>query len=133
MRKSILCNTVVSTALLVLAGCATTEQSLRARGLSSLTQSELEALFSRTRTVRRTTAAGAPIMNTYMQNGTSQIESPLGSYEGTWRINAGKFYTRSSARDQRVERCVTIYKTGDNEYQSFQEDGTFTSTMAFTN
>ena len=49
---------VLAAILIVLAGCALTEKALRERGRSPLTQSELEAMFSRTRTFHRTIAEG---------------------------------------------------------------------------
>jgi hypothetical protein len=116
-----------------LVGCATTETSLRDRGLSPLRQSELEALYARTRTIRGTSADGLAVRGTYTQEGGATLDWGRGSDEGSWRISGGKFCTRYRVIRNGEERCFTVYKTGENEYQSFFPDGTFNGTASFTN
>lgn len=123
-----------ATICIVLASCAPTEKSLRARGLSPLTQSELEALYSRTRTVRGTTAEGVTWTGTYTPDGVAKLDWRQGGDEGSWRITGGKFCAKFKVMYDGEERCFTIYNTGKNEFKGFNSKGSFvsTGTAAFT-
>jgi hypothetical protein len=131
--KSRFFGAVLAAAFMALGGCATTEQSLRERRLSPLTQSELEALYARTRTIRGTRADGLAVTGTYTQDGVAKLDWGRGADEGSWRITEGKFCTKYQVIRDGAERCFTIYKTGENEYKSFFPDGTFNGTASFTN
>jgi hypothetical protein len=118
-------------AFLVLSGCAPTEQALRARGLSPLTQSELEALYARTRTIRGSSPDGLGLLGSYTQEGVARLDWGRGAAVGAWRIAEGKFCTTYPSIRNGEERCVTIYKTGENEYKAFLPDGTCNGTTSF--
>jgi hypothetical protein len=131
---------MVAAIFIGLSGCAITEKSLRQRGLSPLTQSELEALYSRTRTAHGTiimagrTAEG--VRWTYTPEGVVKVDWRQGGAEGSWRIAGGKFCRTFKVINDGQEFCVTIYKTGQNEYNAFHAEGFFidigTESFTFT-
>ena len=95
MRGTIsIVRSIVLSTLLVLAGCAMTEQSLRDKGASPLSQGELEALFSRTRTIKWATNTGATGTGTYTKDGVAKLTWTGGGDDGTWRIKDGRFCTK---------------------------------------
>jgi hypothetical protein len=118
-------------AFLTLSGCAPTEQALRARGLSPLTHSELEALYARTRTIHGSSPDGLGLLGTYTQEGVARLDWGRGAAVGSWRIAEGKFCTTYPGIRNGEERCATVYKTGENEYKAFLPDGTFNGTTSF--
>lgn len=119
-----------------LSGCAITEKSLRERGLSPLTHSELEALYSRTKTLHGTTAEGVRWTGTFAPDGVVKVDWGEGADEGAWRIVGGKFCTTYQVINDGQEFCITIYKTGKNEYKAFNAEGLFidagTGSFTFT-
>jgi hypothetical protein len=131
MRKGMVVGALVAAAFLALIGCTTTEQSLRARGLSPLSQSELEALYARTRTIRGSSPDGLGLLGTFTQEGGARLDWGRGAAEGSWRITGDKFCTKYQGIRNGEERCVTIYKTGENAYKAFLPDGTFNGTTSF--
>ena len=131
--KDLFFGAILATAFLTLIGCATTEQSLRARGLSPLSQGELEALYARTRTIRGSSPDGLGLTGTYTQEGGARLDWGRGAAAGSWRIAEGKFCTKYQGIRNGEERCFTIYKTGENEYKAFLPDGTFNGTTSFIN
>lgn len=109
-------------------GCATTEQSLRAKGLAPQTQKELEDLFAKPVKLRFENNTGGKGTATYMPDGTGRVEWPGGSDTGRWQVKDGKIcMTWTKLRDGK-ENCVTSYKTGPKEYTSFNPDGTLNAT-----
>ena len=92
MRKGMVVRAIVAAAFLTLGGCTTTEQSLRARGLSPLSQCELEALYARTRTIRGSSPDGLRLLGTSTQEGGARLDWGRGAAEGSWRITGGKFW-----------------------------------------
>ena len=131
MRKGMVVRAIVAAAFLTLVGCATTEHALRERGLAPLTHSELEALYTRTRTIRGSSPDGLGLTGTSTQEGGARLDWGRGAAEGSWRITAGKFCTKYKGIRDEKERCFTIYKTGENEYKAFLPDGTFHGTTSF--
>ena len=123
--------TIVAAAFLTLLGCATTEQALRARGLSPLSQGELEALYARTRTIRGSSPDCLGLLGTYTQEGGARLDWGRGAAAGSWRIAEDKFCTKYQGIRNGEERCLTIYKTGENAYKAFLPDGTFHGTTSF--
>jgi hypothetical protein len=133
MMKGMVFGAILAVAFLTLVGCATTEQGLRARGLAPLTQSELEALYARTRIIRGSSPDGLGLTGTYTQEGGARLDWGRGAAEGSWRITGGKFCTKYTGIRDGEERCFTIYKTGENEYKTFFPDGTCNGTTSFIN
>ena len=132
--KGMLLGTVLAAFLLAISGCATTtEKALQERGLSPLTQAELEALHSRTRTIRGITHSGITVTGTLTSDGVAKLDCPRVSHEGTWRIKEGKFCTQYPTVRNGVERCANHYKIEDNKYQKFNSNGSFNSTFSYTN
>jgi len=138
MMHGMFSGAVLAAMFIVLSGCAATEKSLRERGFSPLTQSELEALYSRARTVHGTvTMQGAKSVRvtwTYTPDGVVKIDWVEGAAEGSWWIAGGKFCRNFKVIDHGKEFCVTIYKTEKNEYNAFHSEGEFidTGTESFT-
>lgn len=58
---------------MMLLGCATTEESLQESGLPPLTQSELEVMYDRTRTMDWSNPKGASGTVTYNADGTAYV------------------------------------------------------------
>jgi hypothetical protein len=106
-----------------LSGCAITEKSLQKQGLSPLTQSELEVLYSRTRTAHGTTAEGVRWTATYTPDGVVKVDWRQGAAEGSWRIIGGQFCATFQVINDGKEFCVTIYKTGKSEFKAFDSGG----------
>ena len=131
MRTGMVVGALVAAAFLTLIGCATTEHSLRARGLAPLSHSELEALYARTRTIRGSSPDGLGLLGTFTQEGGARLDWGRGAAEGSWRMSGGKFCTKYQGIRNGEERCVTIYKTGENAYKAFLPDGTFHGTTSF--
>src|SRR5712692_4677158 len=134
MMPGIFLGAVLATVFIGLSGCAPIEKSLRERGLSPLTQSELEVLYSRARTVHGTIAQGVRWTGTYAPDGVVKVDWRQGADEGSWWITGGKFCRKFKVIDDGKEFCVTIYKTGKNEYKAFNSDGSFSyiGTESFT-
>lgn len=131
--KRFLFRAVFAALFITFASCAITEKSLRDKGLSPLSHSELQALHARTRTLKGTTANGDSATGTYTADGVAKINWGKGEAEGTWRIKDGKFCTTYATLRSGEERCFTVYKTGDNEYTSFNPDGSLNATASYTN
>jgi hypothetical protein len=109
-------------------GCATTEQSLRAKGVAPQTQKELEERFAKPVKLRFDNNAGGRGTATYMPDGTGRVEWPSGSDTGTWRVKDGKIcITWTKLRDDK-EDCFTSYKTGPKNYVSFDSNGSLNAT-----
>jgi len=133
MRKDMVVGAIVAAAFLTLISCTTTEHALQARGLAPLSQRELEALYARTRTIRGSSPDGLGLTGTYTPEGGMRLDWGRGAAEGSWRITGGKFCTKYQGIRDGEERCVTIYKTGENAYKAFLPDGTFHGTISFLN
>ena len=131
--KRLLFSAVFAAFFLTLSSCALTEQSLRDKEISPLSQSELQALHARPRTIQGTSATGDRVTGTYTPEGVAKIQWSSGGAEGSWRIKDGKFCTTYSTLRGGEERCFTVYKTGDNEYKSFNPDGSLNATASYTN
>ena len=109
-------------------GCATTEQSLRAKGLAPQTQKELEERFSKPTKLSVVSDVGQRSTVTYTPDGTGRVEWPGGGDTGRWRVKDGKFcVTWTKLRDGK-ETCLISYKTGPKNYTSFYENGTLNAT-----
>jgi hypothetical protein len=133
MRKPLFLSALMGVAFLMLSSCATTEKSLQERGLAPLTHNELETLMSRTRTTRWTTSKGVTGTGTYTQDGTAKLSWSGGGAEGSWRISGDKFCTTYPTIRKGNETCFTLYKTRENEYQLFFQDGSLNATAVYTN
>jgi hypothetical protein len=133
MRKGMVVGAMVAAVSLTLGGCTTTEHSLRTRtrGLAPLAHSELEALYARTRTIRGRSPDGLGLLGTFTPEGGARLDWGRGAAEGSWRMSGGKFCTKYQGIRNGEERCVTIYKTGENAYKVFLPDGTFHGTTSF--
>ena len=136
--QGIVLGAVLAAIFMVLSGCTATEKALRERGFSPLTQSELEALYSRARTVHGTmdfaSAESERVTWTYTPDGVVKVDWIEGAAEGSWWIAGGKFCRKFKVIAHGKEFCVTIYKTGKNEYNAFHSEGAFidTGTESFT-
>jgi hypothetical protein len=111
-----------------LCGCATTEQSLRAKGLTPLTQRDLEERFSKGVKVRFDNNTGGRGVASYKPDGTAQVEFPGGADTGKWRVKDSKICVTWTKLRNGEEGCFITYKTGPKEYTSFTADGTLNAT-----
>jgi hypothetical protein len=117
--------------LLSMAGCAAmTEKTMREKGLAPMTQSELEAFYSRNRAFNFANYAG------WKGNGTSHVGgtiavNPQGAdrFEGKWRIAGGKYCTRFA--NETKEDCLTVYQVSAKEQQVFFPDGSWYASREF--
>ena len=130
--KRLLFNAVFAAVFMTLVSCATTEKTLRDKGLAPLSHSELQALHARTRTLKGTNANGVRGAGTYTTDGVAKLDWGTGEATGTWRIKDGKFCTTYSTVQSGAERCFTVYKTAENEYTSFNPDGSLNATASYT-
>jgi hypothetical protein len=114
--------------LFTMSGCATTEQSLRAKRLMPQTQKELEERYSRPVKVRFDNNVGGRGTATYTPDGTARVEWPGGGDTRKWRIRDGKVCVKWMKIRDGQEGCFTSYKTGAKEYMTFASDGTLNAT-----
>src|SRR5262245_12765816 len=106
-----------------LAGCAVTEKSLRDKGMTPLSQKQLEERYSRPVKIAFHSAGGVRGTGTYTPDGTARLDSSNFSDTGVWRIKDGKFCGKYTRIRNGQENCFTFYKTGAKEYMSFDADG----------
>jgi hypothetical protein len=121
---------VLAAGLLALASCAMNEKSQREYGLSPLTQNELEALFSRTRTYSWIDYMGKEGTGTDYPDGKMQIYAP-DEISGSWRIRGDKFCFEIPSSQE--DMCSAVIRTQQNEYKLFRPDGSYYMTFSFTN
>jgi hypothetical protein len=126
MRERIVLGGFVVLFAVALSSCATTtEKSLRDRGLSPMTQKDLEQRFSRPVNARFEAATGVAGTVAYTPDGSARLDAPNISDTGKWRINNGKACVTWTKIRQGQEGCFTLYKTGPKEYTSFASDGSY--------
>jgi hypothetical protein len=114
--------------VVMLHGCAATEQSFRAKGMAPQTQKELEEFFAKPVKLRFDNNTGGKGTVTYMPDGTARVEWPGGGDTGTWQVKDGKIcMTWTKLRDGK-EGCFTSYKVRPKEYMSFNPDGSWSAT-----
>jgi len=116
-----------------LGGCATTEKSLTEKGMKPLSEAELKAMYSRTRTAKWTNAQNTSGTVEYGADGTSSVTWGAGSAQGKYRIVGNTFCTQYEGVRGGAENCVRIYKTGDNEYKSYHANGDYNAVVSYTN
>lgn len=133
MEKTLMATVLLGVAVLLPAGCATNEQSLQKRGLSPLSHTKLEALYSRTRDERFLTATGVSGTGKFARDGTAKVAWDGGSADGTWRIKGNTFCTRYASIRGGKENCFTVYQTQPNKYALFFPDGSPDATVTYTN
>lgn len=132
MHKLLRAAAVVA-ASVVLLGCATGEKSLVEKGLQPLSEAELKSLYSRTRTISWTNVANNSGTGEYRTGGTAQISWGNGGASGTYRIVGNTFCAKCANVGGGVEHCQRVYKTAENKYATFMENGEANSTLSFTN
>lgn len=114
-------------------GCATTEKGLAEKGLKPLTESELKALYSRTRTTKWTNAQNRSGTGEYRVDGTAQVNWGTGGALGRYRIVGNTLCTQYPEVRGGAESCSRVYKTGENEYTTFFTDGEYNTVFSYTN
>lgn len=124
---------VVSTLALTLAGCGTAEKRMQDQGYAPLTQTELEQMHARTRTMSWSNPAGSSGTVSYEADGAAEVNWSGGTDTGRWRIDEGQFCIQWQTIRNGVENCTRLYRAGDNEYRVYNMDGTLNSTVTFTN
>ena len=129
--KSLLCLASAAALGLALAGCATSEKSLVEQGAKPLSESALQAEFSRPRKTNWTTANGVGGISHFTSDGKVSANWGSGSAEGRFRVHQAMLCTTFKDFAAGAERCSRVYRTGDNRYRSFLADGTPGSTFSF--
>ena len=112
-------------------GCAVTEKSLRDKGMSPMTQKQLEDRYSRPVKMSVQTFTGVRGTAAFAPDGTVRLDLPNlpnGSDTGTWRIKDGKLCTKYTNLRKGEEACFSSYKTGPKDYTSFDADGSLNAT-----
>lgn len=94
------------------------EPSLRARGLSPLTQQQLQERYARRVESRFENNQGALGTFSVMPDGSVRRSAHVEDV-GTWRIKDGRFCTSFQRIRQGEEECRTLYRTGDWEFSFF--------------
>ena len=107
-------------ASILLSGCVTTEKKFMEEGNIPLTQSQLESLFSQTRTIKWKSSKGTTGTGVVRPDHTSEAKWSGGSESGKWEIQGNMYCVIYSGN----ESCRTVYKTGEKEYTMF-ESGSF--------
>lgn len=123
--------TAVATVLLF--GCATGEKSLVEKGLQPLSEADLKALYSKPRTVSWKNVNNNSGTAEYRMDGTVQVSWGSGGTSGTYRIVGNTFCAKLANVRGGAEYCQRVYKTGENMYMTFLDNGDANSTYAFTN
>ena len=131
--KSLMTSVAIAALAAGIGGCASGEKSLQEKGLAPMSQMELTSEYARTRTIKWRNAAGVTGTATYKPDGTAQVEWGRGSDTGKWRIASGQFCTHWTTARNGTEYCTRIYRTGENEYESFNLDGSPSGSYSFTN
>ncbi len=108
-----------------LAGCETADQKLIAAGKTPMSGPEIQRLWTSGATVRGTHETWTEFTIRHFPDGRATLswsyDSNSGSSEGTWRVKGDKSCKKWDEVRDGAERCWTIYKIGDNKYQSFAE------------
>ena len=128
--KTLLIGLLIPVTLSYLTGCAPTSQTLTKQGLQPLSQPELEALYHKARTVRWKSVQGGRGTATFV-GGKATVDWGSGNDVGSYDISNGQFCTTWATVSKGEERCATIFKVGENEYQLFRLDGSYNSTFSF--
>ncbi len=106
-----------------LAGCETAEQKLIAAGKTPMSGPEIQRLWTSGAKVRGTHETWTEFTIRHFSDGRATLSwssgSNSGSSEGTWRVKGDKSCKKWDEVWDGAERCWTIYKIGDNTYQSF--------------
>lgn len=111
------------------AGCASAEKSLQEKGLSPLTQKQLEERFSRPRKVSFQSATGVRGTASYMPDRTARVEAPNLTDTGTYRVQDGKLCFKWATIRKGEEACFSYYQTGPKELKSIAADGSLNATI----
>ncbi len=110
---------------LVLAGCETADQKLIAAGKTPMSGPEIQRLWASGATVRGAHETWTEFTIRHFPDGKATLNWTTlyntGSSEGTWRVKGDKSCKKWDNIRDGDERCWTIYKIGENEYQSFAE------------
>ncbi len=105
-----------------LAGCETAEQKLIAAGKTPMSGPEIQRLLA-SATTRGTHETWTDFTIQHLPGGRITInwnaDANSGSDTGIWRVKGDKSCKKWDTIWNGVERCWTIYKVGDNTYQSF--------------
>ncbi len=123
MTKPTMIALVLALTGLGLAGCETAEQKLIAAGKTPMSAPEIQRLWASGNTVRGAHETWTEFTVRNFPDGTSTINwtsvSGTGSDTGIWRVKGDKYCKKWDNIWDGDERCWTIYKIGDNKYQSF--------------
>ena len=107
-----------------LAGCETADQKLIAAGKTPMSGPEIQRLLA-SATTRGTHETWTDFTIQHLPGGRMTINwtsgSNSGSDTGIWRVKGDKSCTKWGEILDGVERCWTIYKIRDNQYQSVRE------------
>jgi hypothetical protein len=103
------------------------------KGLKPLDETELKALYARTRTIKWTNAQGRSGTGEYRTDGTASVNWGTGGAQGRWRVAGNTLCTQYPEVRGGAEGCSRIYKTGENEYTTFFANGEYNTVFSYTN
>ena len=112
--------------ILALQGCVVHEKKLQESGATLLSQSDLEQLFSVKHNAQFTTSQGYSVTVTYYPDGTQEYEGDTGKY----RIKSGQMCSKWQGLRGGRENCYRLYKTGENNYDWVNLNGSYDSSMS---
>ena len=125
MTKPTMIALVLALTGLGLAGCETAEQKFIAAGKTPISGPEIKRLWASGATIRGVHEAWTEFTIRHFPDGRAKIDyttlNSTGSDKGIWRVKGGKSCKKWDNILDGVERCWTIYKIGENKYQSFRE------------
>ncbi len=104
------------------------EQTLKESGAKLLNQQDLIEFFKQERAVTWTSKQVSG-KSYYFPNGTQEMTWPGGGDKGEYRLENGQFCSKWKEWRGGKEKCLRLYKTGENEYSWVHLDGSFNSAM----
>ncbi len=106
-----------------LAGCETADQKLIAAGKTPMSGPEIQRLWTSGAKIRGTHETWTEFTIRHFPDGKATInwnaDANSGSDTGIWRVKGNKSCKKWDNIWDGDERCWTIYKIGDSQYQSF--------------
>lgn len=121
---------LAAAAIALMAGCATSEADLQAKGLKPVTEAELRALFAE----RREGSFDGPQNSGLIEwkpDGTVSFGIPRGGFSdsGRYRIDGDTYCARMNKIRNGEEGCFRFYRTGDRTFTSVGTDGRFNANL----
>lgn len=114
---------------LLMAGCKTTEETLKESGKKPLASSQIQKLYSGKTALGTSDSSGRSYQVKFNSDGTAMLDSGTLSEPGKWWVEGKDIYCSqwTTVRDG-AKRCLRIYDLGE-KYQSVDMEGYASSTF----